>query len=38
MHSIVDWYSALGEGRDMRAVTLGQIEALAGAHSGTHAR
>ncbi len=28
LQSIVDWYRALGEGADMRAVTLGQIEAF----------
>jgi hypothetical protein len=26
--SIVDWYLRLAEGADMRAVTLGQIEAF----------
>jgi CDP-glucose 4,6-dehydratase len=26
--SIVEWYRALGEGADMRAITLGQIDAL----------
>jgi CDP-glucose 4,6-dehydratase len=28
LSSIVEWYRALGEGADMRAVTLGQIDAL----------
>jgi CDP-glucose 4,6-dehydratase len=28
LHSIVEWYQALSEGADMRAVTLGQIETL----------
>jgi CDP-glucose 4,6-dehydratase len=28
LHSIVDWYRALRDGEDMRAVTLGQIEAF----------
>ncbi len=28
LQSIVDWYRALSEGSDMRAVTLGQIETL----------
>ncbi len=28
LESIVDWYRALHEGSDMRAVTLGQVEAL----------
>jgi CDP-glucose 4,6-dehydratase len=28
LQSIVDWYQALREGADMRAVTLGQIEAF----------
>jgi CDP-glucose 4,6-dehydratase len=31
LDSIVAWYRALGEGEDMRAVTLGQIEAFGGA-------
>jgi hypothetical protein len=28
LQSIVDWYQALRDGADMRAVTLGQIEAF----------
>ena len=28
LRSIVDWYRALAEGADMRAVTLEQVEAL----------
>jgi hypothetical protein len=28
LSSIVEWYRALREGADMRAVTLGQIEAF----------
>lgn len=30
LDSIVGWYEALGAGRDMRTVTLGQISALSG--------
>ena len=30
LDSIVDWYGALRDGADMRAVTLGQIDVLAG--------
>jgi len=31
MDAIVDWYLALRAGEDMRAVTLGQVDAFAGA-------
>jgi CDP-glucose 4,6-dehydratase len=33
LRSTVDWYRALHDGADMRAVTLGQIEALHGVRS-----
>jgi len=35
LQSIIEWYSALSEGSDMRAVTLGQIEAFEGAAAET---
>ena len=31
LHGVVDWYEALREGADMRAVTLAQIAAFEGA-------